>query len=242
MRIAAAFPRPRLRRIIAACAICLTASSAVVEAQEAGGRILGSVQDLTGLPVSGASITVRGPVERNLPAGEDGRFVIEWLPDGKYTITAILEGFAPSSRTTIEIVNGATAAVDLFLVSAILEQVARHRRSDRRTAGTENTDGGHSPLGSGADAARGTHDRRSGRAGTGRHSFAECGLLPACHSRDREHCGIRRVRAEFGHLHRQHLHRATRRRPDRLHQSRSVSRFCVAPREPCTDTTQSEAR
>ena len=98
MRTAAAFSRARLRRIIAACAICLTASRPVVEAQEAGGRILGSVQDLTGMPASGASITVRGPVERHLPAGEDGRFVVESLPDGKYTITATLEGFAPSTR------------------------------------------------------------------------------------------------------------------------------------------------
>ena len=99
MSTAAVFPSARLRRIMAACAICLTASRAVVEAQEARGRILGSVQDLTGMPASGASITVRGPAERNLPAGEDGRFVVESLPDGRYTVTAMLEGFAPSNRS-----------------------------------------------------------------------------------------------------------------------------------------------
>jgi hypothetical protein len=80
------------------------------------------VQDLTGLAGAGASTTVCGPAQRNLPAGEDGRFVVESLPDGKYAITARLEGFAPGSRS-IEIVNGSTAAVALILVPEILEQV-----------------------------------------------------------------------------------------------------------------------
>jgi iron complex outermembrane receptor protein len=93
-----------------------------VEAQDANGRILGSVQDPTGVPASGASITVRGPADRNLTVSEDGRFVVESLPEGNYTITAMLKGFAPSVRR-IEIVNGATAAVALILVPEILEQV-----------------------------------------------------------------------------------------------------------------------
>jgi hypothetical protein len=71
---------------------------------------------------SGASITVRGPVVRYLRAGEDGRFVVELLPQGEYTIRATLAGFAPSTRR-VEIVYGATAAVALILVPEILEQV-----------------------------------------------------------------------------------------------------------------------
>lgn len=120
MSTAAVFPSARLRRMLAACVFYVSALGA--EAQEAGGRILGSVQDSTGMPTSRASITVRGPAGRNLSAGEDGSFVVESLPDGKYTITAALHGFAPSSRT-IEIVNGATAAVALILVPEMIEQV-----------------------------------------------------------------------------------------------------------------------
>ena len=85
MSTAAAFPSARLRRMLATCVFYVSALGAVVEAQEPGGRILGSVQDLTGMPASGASITVRGPAERAVRADEDGRFVIEFLPDGKYT-------------------------------------------------------------------------------------------------------------------------------------------------------------
>ena len=122
MSTAAVFPSARLRRMLATCVFCVSALGAIVEAQEPGGRILGRVQDLTGMPASGASVTVHVPAERAVRADEDGRFVIESLPDGKYTITATLQGFAPSSRT-IEIVNGATAAVALTLVPEILEQV-----------------------------------------------------------------------------------------------------------------------
>jgi iron complex outermembrane receptor protein len=80
------------------------------------------VQDLTGMPASGASVILCGPAERDVRADEEGRFIIESLPDGKYTITAALHGFAPRSRT-IEIVNGVASAVALILVPEILEQV-----------------------------------------------------------------------------------------------------------------------
>jgi iron complex outermembrane recepter protein len=91
-------------------------------AQETGGRIAGSVADLTGAAVPGALIALHGPTARDVRAGEDGRFVIDLLPEGAYTITATLEGFAPSSRT-IEIVNGESAVVALILLPRLLEQV-----------------------------------------------------------------------------------------------------------------------
>ena len=122
MRIAAVFPSARLRRMLATCVFCVSALGAVVEGQEAGGRILGRVQDLTGMPAAGASVSIAGPTGRAVRASEDGRFVIESLPDGKYTITAALQGFAPTSRS-IEIAHGAAAAVALVLVPEILEEV-----------------------------------------------------------------------------------------------------------------------
>ena len=121
MSAASVFPSTRLRRMLATCVFSVSALGAVVEAQKAG-QIHGTVHDLTGMPASGASVTVRGPAGRALRADEDGRFLVESLGDGKYTITAALQGFAPSSRT-IEIVSGATVAVTLILSPEILEHV-----------------------------------------------------------------------------------------------------------------------
>src|SRR4029453_317598 len=88
MSTAAVFPRARLRRMLAACVFCVSAVGAVVDAQEPGGRILGSVQDLTGVPGSGASVTVSGRADRAVRADEGGRFVIDSPPASQYTITA----------------------------------------------------------------------------------------------------------------------------------------------------------
>ena len=63
MSTAAVFPSARLRRMLATCLFCVSALGAIVEAQEPGGRILGRVQDLTGMPASGASVTVHVPAE-----------------------------------------------------------------------------------------------------------------------------------------------------------------------------------
>jgi iron complex outermembrane receptor protein len=122
-----AFPGAILPRVMATWVVTgtllgVTPFAATLVAQETGGRMAGSVADVTGAPVPGALIALHGPAKRDVRAGEDGRFVIDLLPDGAYTITATMEGFAPSSRT-IAIVNGEIAVVALILLPRILEQV-----------------------------------------------------------------------------------------------------------------------
>ena len=127
MACASVVPGAILPRMMAMWGVAVTVLSvtpfrAMLVAQETGGRIVGSVTDPTSVPVPGALIALDGPADREVRAGEDGRFVIDLLPDGAYTITAALEGFAPRSRT-IEIVNGETAVVALILLPRIVEQV-----------------------------------------------------------------------------------------------------------------------
>jgi iron complex outermembrane recepter protein len=122
MTIAIVVPSAIVRSVMGACAVTVVVFGATVVAQETGGRIAGTVADATGIPVAGARITLHGPAERELRAGDDGRFVLERLAAGAYTITATLEGFAPSSRR-IDIVNGDSAEVTLILLPGILEQV-----------------------------------------------------------------------------------------------------------------------
>ena len=85
----------------------VSALGAVVEAQEAGCRILGRVQDLTGMPASGASITIRGPAEPHSASRRGRAFVVESLPDGKYRSRQRWKVLRRAARP-IEIVNGAT--------------------------------------------------------------------------------------------------------------------------------------
>ena len=74
------------------------------------------------MSASGASVTVRGPAERTLPSAEDGRFIIESLPDGSTPLRQRCPGLRRAAAR-IELANGATAAVALILVPEILEQV-----------------------------------------------------------------------------------------------------------------------
>jgi iron complex outermembrane receptor protein len=120
--LGAIVPRMMATRVVIGTVLGITLFGATVVAQGTGGRIAGSVADLTGAPLPGALITVHGPSERDVRAGEDGRFGIELLPEGAYTVAATLEGFAPASRA-VEIVNGETAVVALILLPRIVEQV-----------------------------------------------------------------------------------------------------------------------
>jgi hypothetical protein len=113
-----AIVRPR----VAACVVTAIVLGARVQAQETDARIAGIGADLAGAPVAAALIALHGPAEREVRAGEDGRFVLEFIPDGTYTITATQEGFAPSSYS-VKVVSGETAPITLILRHEFLEQV-----------------------------------------------------------------------------------------------------------------------
>src|SRR5688500_1331116 len=61
-------------------------------------RFEGVVRDGTGAVLRGVSVTVSGgapPASRTVVTDEQGRYVFDSLPPGRYVVTAIAEGFEP---------------------------------------------------------------------------------------------------------------------------------------------------
>jgi iron complex outermembrane receptor protein len=97
----------------------------VVASAQPGGQLTGVVRDTTGSVVPGVTVTVSGATliaPRTVVTDEDGEYVVDALPAGRYLVTAAFNGFEPTS-TAIGV--GATAAtLDVVLaVSSLAERV-----------------------------------------------------------------------------------------------------------------------
>ncbi len=128
-----------MRIMPAALALCLTLFSAIVFAQTATtGTIEGTVSDVTGAVVPGATVKVTSPnliLAQSVTTDSQGRYRIANLPPGTYTVTVEpTSGFAKyeqsnvlvnlSTTTTIEIrlqPQGASAVVEVVAGSATLD-------------------------------------------------------------------------------------------------------------------------
>jgi len=81
------------------CVMCVCFFAAF--AQENTGKILGTVTDSSGAVVPEAKITATSPT---LPTGvtttsdSSGRYVLESVPIGTYTVTVTKEGLAPYAK------------------------------------------------------------------------------------------------------------------------------------------------
>ncbi|MGB7134911.1 MAG: carboxypeptidase-like regulatory domain-containing protein [Acidobacteriaceae bacterium] len=87
----------------------------------------GSVTDPSGAAVAGAVITVRDAdtsVDRTTSTGPGGQYQVLALPVGDYSITIHKEGFAPETRTGVQLAVGQDATANLRLqVAGIRQQV-----------------------------------------------------------------------------------------------------------------------
>lgn len=92
--------------------------------EERVGTVTGRVTDAaTGASLSGATVRLSDS-RRGVLSGQDGRYRLEGVPDGRYTLVASLIGYSPATReVTVE--TGETAVADFALsVSAVpLDQV-----------------------------------------------------------------------------------------------------------------------
>jgi tetratricopeptide (TPR) repeat protein len=87
-------------RFVLACAVAVCLSAGAASAQQTG-RLAGSVKDMGGRPIKGATISARNPVatrsEFNVSADQRGNWAMMGLAAGAWEVTASAPGFESST-------------------------------------------------------------------------------------------------------------------------------------------------
>ena len=80
-----------------------------------GGKLSGLILDPSEARVPGARIIVEGKeFRRDVVSADDGSYAIE-LPEGKYKVRVMLDGFYPSRKKTVRISSNVTTKLDVTL-------------------------------------------------------------------------------------------------------------------------------
>src|SRR5688500_9896761 len=119
------FTRPAFRRRLFALLLPLASLAAPLPAASAqgGGAVAGTVTDPKGAVVAGATVTATDPVSgqsRTAITDGQGRYKIEGLPAGTYTVTVLAEGFKDARHEAVRVEEGKTAAFSAKLEVAAL--------------------------------------------------------------------------------------------------------------------------
>ena len=120
----------QLLRVLSLLSLSLLLLPASLDAQEQPARrgaILGTVTGADGAPLPTASVSVRRAADSVLVAGaitaSSGRFSVDSLPPGRYSVEATLLGHAPFRRDGVE-VSAANPSVDLGRIALVPAAVA----------------------------------------------------------------------------------------------------------------------
>jgi hypothetical protein len=114
----------KINRRVAGLVVLLIALLAPLIVYGAGGRIEGKVTDPKGAAVAGASVTISDEVNaQKFTAVTDsqGRYKIEGLPAGVYSIVISATGFSDARKESVKVDESATVPVDLQLQLAAVE-------------------------------------------------------------------------------------------------------------------------
>ena len=110
-----------------AVAVALCAVPSTAAAQAVSGTLLGNITDSSGGAVPGATITATDAdtsVGRSVVSNESGRYIFSSLVNGRYTVTAELQGFKKVVRTNVKVDVNTTVRIDMALeVGAMTESV-----------------------------------------------------------------------------------------------------------------------
>lgn len=112
--------------ILLVCVLGLTLQPPVF-AQETTAGIRGTVKDVQGGSVGGATVEITGPTligKKGVKTDSSGEYLITGLPPGEYTLTVTAQGFRTYKRSGIELSAGRQPSVDVKLeVGAMTEVV-----------------------------------------------------------------------------------------------------------------------
>ena len=107
-----------LRSFLAMLALFLFAMTPSAKAQTNTGTIVGTVTDVTGAVIPGASVTTRNlgtGEKRNVSADANGEFTIPNLQIGHYSLTVTQEGFATAQVNDTELQVAQRATINIVL-------------------------------------------------------------------------------------------------------------------------------
>lgn len=91
--------------------------------QERSGSIQGTIKDPSGAGVPGARVeAANGPERRSGASGAQGAFRVDRLRPGTYTVSVQKLGFAPFTRSDIEVTSGRATQLDVDLALAAVEE------------------------------------------------------------------------------------------------------------------------
>jgi hypothetical protein len=97
-------------------------------AHAAGGSIEGKIVDPKGSVIAGAVITVFNPAtKQEFPATTDpqGRYKVEGLPAGTYTIRVIARGFSEGRRDDVKVEDNSNLKIDIRLEIAPVQETVK---------------------------------------------------------------------------------------------------------------------
>jgi len=113
---------------------------AVVARAATAGNIHGVVIDTRGRPLAGAMVSALGSTVAFALSGKDGRFQLDALPVGPYTVRIHLDGFVPAPRQMVE-VRATTPALVSVALRALNDNGAAGSTTRVLAAGILQTDG-----------------------------------------------------------------------------------------------------
>ena len=112
---------------VAATVLVLLATVGAAGAQETGGAISGTILDQQKATLPGVTVTLRNEstnAELTTVTNDQGAFVHPFVPIGRYTLTATLQGFSTAKRGDVEVRVGDRLTIDLTLtVGNLTEEV-----------------------------------------------------------------------------------------------------------------------
>ena len=114
----------RLTKPFSLLLISAVLSIPLLVAYAAGGRIEGKITDPKGAAIPGAAVTVTNQDTNQTSTAvtdNQGRFKVEGLPPGSYSVKVSVKGFNDGQRADVKVQDDAVAAVDLRLEIAPVE-------------------------------------------------------------------------------------------------------------------------